>query len=55
VVPAVLASGVRRAGALRALLVAGLLGGELAHRLAGLPRVMGYVLAGVACGRTGSG
>jgi Kef-type K+ transport system membrane component KefB len=33
-----------------ALLVAGLLGGELAHRLAGLPRVMGYVLAGVACG-----
>jgi len=38
-----------------ALLVAGLLGGELAHRLAGLPRVMGYVLAGVACGPHGLG
>lgn len=33
-----------------ALLVAGLLGGELAHRFAALPRVTGYVLAGVACG-----
>ncbi len=33
-----------------ALLVAGLLGGELAHRLAALPRITGYVLAGVACG-----
>ena len=33
-----------------ALLVAGLLGGELAHRFATLPRVTGYVLAGVACG-----
>jgi len=36
-----------------ALLVAGLLGGELAHRFAGLPRVTGYVLAGVACGPHG--
>lgn len=33
-----------------ALLVAGLLGGELAHRLAALPRITGYVLVGVACG-----
>jgi Kef-type K+ transport system membrane component KefB len=33
-----------------ALLVAGLLGGELAHRFAALPRVTGYVLIGVACG-----
>lgn len=33
-----------------ALLLAGLLGGELVHRLASLPRVTGYVLAGVACG-----
>lgn len=33
-----------------ALLIAGLLGGELAHRLARLPRITGYVLAGVACG-----
>src|SRR5512139_1746894 len=33
-----------------ALLVAGLLGGELAHRLVALPRITGYVLVGVACG-----
>jgi Kef-type K+ transport system membrane component KefB len=33
-----------------ALLVAGLLGGELVHRLASLPRITGYVLVGVACG-----
>lgn len=33
-----------------ALLMAGLLGGELAHRLAALPRVTGYVLIGFACG-----
>jgi len=33
-----------------ALLIAGLLGGELMHRLAALPRVTGYVLVGVACG-----
>ena len=33
-----------------ALLVAGLLGGELVHRIAVLPRVTGYVLVGVACG-----
>jgi Kef-type K+ transport system membrane component KefB len=32
------------------LLAAGLLGGELVHRLAALPRVTGYVLVGVACG-----
>jgi Kef-type K+ transport system membrane component KefB len=33
-----------------ALLIAGVLGGEIAHRLASLPRVTGYVLVGVACG-----
>jgi len=33
-----------------ALLLAGLLGGELANRFAALPRVTGYVLVGVACG-----
>lgn len=33
-----------------ALLIAGLLGGELANRIASLPRVTGYVLVGVACG-----
>ena len=33
-----------------ALLVAGLLGGELVHRFASVPRVTGYVLVGVACG-----
>lgn len=33
-----------------ALLVAGLLGGELANRLAALPRITGYVLVGVAFG-----
>jgi Kef-type K+ transport system membrane component KefB len=33
-----------------ALLVAGLLGGELVNRLASLPRVTGYVLVGVAFG-----
>lgn len=32
------------------LLIAGLFGGELAHRLASLPRIIGYVLAGVAFG-----
>lgn len=32
------------------LLIAGLLGGELVHRLAALPRVTGYVLVGVLCG-----
>jgi len=35
---------------LGALLVGGLLGGELVHRLAALPRITGYVLAGVAFG-----
>ena len=33
-----------------ALLFAGLLGGELAQRFCRLPRITGYVLAGVACG-----
>jgi Kef-type K+ transport system membrane component KefB len=33
-----------------ALLIAGLLGGELAQRLAGLPRITGYVLVGIAAG-----
>lgn len=33
-----------------ALLIAGLLGGELLHRIAALPRVTGYVLVGVAAG-----
>src|SRR5688572_14301504 len=33
-----------------ALLVAGLLGGELANRIAALPRITGYVLVGFACG-----
>ena len=33
-----------------ALLVVGLLGGELVHRFASLPRITGYVLVGVACG-----
>jgi Kef-type K+ transport system membrane component KefB len=33
-----------------ALLAAGLAGGELAHRVASLPRVTGYILAGFACG-----
>ena len=33
-----------------ALLLAGMLGGELAHRLVALPRVTGYVLVGVICG-----
>ncbi|HLX81881.1 MAG TPA: cation:proton antiporter [Burkholderiales bacterium] len=32
------------------LLIAGLLGGELANRVASLPRVTGYVLVGIACG-----
>jgi Kef-type K+ transport system membrane component KefB len=32
------------------LLLAGLLGGELAHRAAALPRITGWVLVGVACG-----
>jgi Kef-type K+ transport system membrane component KefB len=32
------------------LLAAGLLGGELVHRIAALPRVTGYVLVGVLCG-----
>jgi Kef-type K+ transport system membrane component KefB len=33
-----------------ALLVAGLIGGEVAQRFAALPRITGYVLVGVACG-----
>lgn len=33
-----------------ALLLAGMLGGELANRFAALPRITGYVLAGVLCG-----
>ncbi len=33
-----------------ALLIAGVLGGEIAHRFAALPRITGYVLAGVFCG-----
>lgn len=33
-----------------ALLIAGLLGGEIAQRLAGLPRITGYVLVGIAAG-----
>lgn len=38
-----------------ALLIVGLLGGELVHRLASLPRITGYVLVGVACGPHASG
>jgi len=38
-----------------ALLLAGLLGGELARRLLGLPRITGYVLAGVLLGPQASG
>lgn len=38
-----------------ALLLAGLLGGELARRLLGLPRITGYVLAGVLLGPQVSG
>jgi len=33
-----------------ALLLAGLLGGEIVNRLTSLPRITGYVLAGIACG-----
>lgn len=33
-----------------ALLIGGLIGGELVNRVAGLPRVIGYALAGVALG-----
>jgi len=33
-----------------ALLLAGMLGGEFANRIASLPRVTGYVLVGVLCG-----
>lgn len=33
-----------------ALLLAGLLGGEIVNRLLALPRITGYVLAGIACG-----
>jgi len=33
-----------------ALLLAGLLGGEVVYRVAGIPRITGYVLVGVACG-----
>jgi len=33
-----------------ALLLAGLLGGEVVHRIAGIPRITGYVLVGVAGG-----
>jgi Kef-type K+ transport system membrane component KefB len=38
-----------------ALLLAGLLGGELVRRLLGLPRITGYVLAGVLLGPQASG
>ena len=38
-----------------ALLLAGLLGGELARRALGLPRIVGYVLAGVLLGPQVSG
>src|SRR5262245_14652564 len=36
------------------LLLAGLAGGELVKRWLGLPRVMGYVLAGLAMGASGT-
>src|SRR5258708_35893068 len=32
------------------VLMVGLMGGELVHRFASLPRITGYVLVGVACG-----
>src|SRR5262245_43160073 len=35
---------------LGALLIAGLLGGEFAQRLLGLPRITGYVAIGIAAG-----
>lgn len=38
-----------------ALLAAGLIGGEALRRYAGLPRITGYVLAGVALGPHGTG
>jgi Kef-type K+ transport system membrane component KefB len=38
-----------------ALLLAGLLGGEIVNRLLALPRITGYVLAGIACGPFGLG
>jgi len=38
-----------------ALLLAGLLGGELTRRFLGLPRITGYVLAGVLLGPQASG
>lgn len=37
------------------LLIAGFAGGELAHRLLKLPRITGYVLAGLALGASGAG
>ena len=40
---------------LGALLLAGLLGGELVNRALALPRITGYVLAGIACGPLGLG
>jgi Kef-type K+ transport system membrane component KefB len=43
------------AAAFGALLLAGLLGGEIVNRLLALPRITGYVLAGIACGPVGLG
>lgn len=40
---------------LGALLLAGLLGGEVVNRALALPRITGYVLAGIACGPLGLG
>ena len=38
-----------------ALLLAGLVGGEIVNRVLALPRITGYVLAGIACGPFGLG
>jgi len=38
-----------------ALLLAGLLGGEIVNRFLALPRITGYVLAGITCGPFGLG
>src|SRR5512139_664527 len=38
-----------------ALLLAGLVGGEVVNRVLALPRITGYVLAGIACGPYGLG
>jgi Kef-type K+ transport system membrane component KefB len=38
-----------------ALLLAGLVGGEIVNRVLALPRITGYVLAGIACGPYGLG